>query len=48
MFVPQDESSAWAWLPLGGRRDVPLADMNVKDVGGGEGSSSRSASPRSG
>jgi hypothetical protein len=35
MFVPQDESSAWAWLPLGGRRDVPLADMNVKDIGGG-------------
>jgi PucR C-terminal helix-turn-helix domain/GGDEF-like domain len=36
MFVPQDESSAWAWLPLGGRRDVPLADMNVKDIGGGD------------
>jgi DNA-binding PucR family transcriptional regulator len=24
MFVPQDESSAWAWLPLGGRSDVAL------------------------
>ena len=35
MFVPQDEFGAWAWLPLGSRRDfVPpaLPDMNV---GGG-------------
>jgi DNA-binding PucR family transcriptional regulator len=36
MFVPQDESSAWAWLPLGGRRDVPLADVNVKGIAGGD------------
>ena len=28
MFVPQDEFSAWAWLPVGVRRDsaVPVAD----------------------
>jgi hypothetical protein len=36
MFVPQDESSAWAWLPLGGRRDVSLADVSVKSIGSGE------------
>jgi DNA-binding PucR family transcriptional regulator len=36
MFVPQDESSAWAWLPLGGRRDVSLADVCVKGIGSGE------------
>src|SRR6185437_4715060 len=36
MFVPQDESSAWAWLPLGGRRDVSLADVCIKGIGSGE------------
>ena len=36
MFVPQDESSAYAWLPLGGRRDVSLADVSVKGIGCGE------------
>ena len=36
MFVPQDESSAWAWLPLSGRRDVSLADVCVKGIGSGE------------
>jgi hypothetical protein len=36
MFVPQDESSAWAWLPLGGRSDVVLADVNVKNIAGGD------------
>jgi DNA-binding PucR family transcriptional regulator len=36
MFVPQDESSAWAWLPLGGRRDIALSDVNVKAIGGGD------------
>jgi DNA-binding PucR family transcriptional regulator len=36
MFVPQDESSAWAWLPMGGRRDVSLADVSVKGIGCGE------------
>ena len=36
MFVPQDESSAYAWLSLGGRRDVSLADVSVKGIGSGE------------
>ena len=27
MFVPQDEFSAWAWIPLGARRDIDLPDM---------------------
>ena len=36
MFVPQDESSAWAWLPLGARRDVALSDVNVKAIGSGD------------
>jgi len=36
MFVPQDESSAWAWLPLGGRSDVVLSDVNIKEIAGGD------------
>jgi hypothetical protein len=36
MFVPQDESSAYAWLSLGGGRDVSLADVSVKGIGSGE------------
>jgi PucR C-terminal helix-turn-helix domain/GGDEF-like domain len=36
MFVPQDESSAWAWLPLGGRSEVSFSDMNAKSIGGGD------------
>jgi DNA-binding PucR family transcriptional regulator len=36
MFIPQDESSAYAWLSLGGRRDVSLADVSVKSIGSGE------------
>jgi DNA-binding PucR family transcriptional regulator len=24
IFIPQDESSAWAWLPLGGRHDLAV------------------------
>ena len=36
MFVPQDESSAWAWLPLGGRCDVALSDVNVKTIAGAD------------
>jgi DNA-binding PucR family transcriptional regulator len=35
MFVPQDESSAYAWLPLGGGRDISLADVSVKDTDSG-------------
>jgi DNA-binding PucR family transcriptional regulator len=36
MFVPQDESSAWAWLPLGGRRDIALSGVTVKSIAGGD------------
>jgi len=36
MFVPQDESSAWAWLPLGGQRDIDMSGVNVKKIAGGD------------
>jgi DNA-binding PucR family transcriptional regulator len=29
IFVPQDEFGAWAWLPLGSRRDFVRPDMNA-------------------
>lgn len=29
--------SAWAWLPLGGRHDVALSEVNVKGLAGGDG-----------
>jgi DNA-binding PucR family transcriptional regulator len=32
MFIPQDEFSAWAWLPLGVRRDIAVPVKSVKDV----------------
>jgi DNA-binding PucR family transcriptional regulator len=36
MFVPQDEFGAWAWLPLGSRRDfVPPALPDINAGGGG-------------
>lgn len=28
MFVPQDEFCAWAWMPLGARRDIDLPTMS--------------------
>jgi DNA-binding PucR family transcriptional regulator len=35
MFVPQDEFGAWAWLPLGSRRDfVPPAHLDLNADGG--------------
>ena len=35
MFVPQDEFGAWAWLPLGSRRDfVPPAFPDINASGG--------------
>ncbi len=42
MFVPQDEFSAWAWMPLGARRDItpPVPAMT--------GSGSPSVNPRPG
>jgi DNA-binding PucR family transcriptional regulator len=33
IFVPQDESSAWAWLPLGGRSDIALPGISTKSSG---------------
>jgi DNA-binding PucR family transcriptional regulator len=32
IFIPQDEFSAWAWLPLGARRDVALPGPDVKNI----------------
>jgi DNA-binding PucR family transcriptional regulator len=36
MFVPQDESSAWAWLPLGARCDVAPSGPSVTSPGHGK------------
>jgi PucR C-terminal helix-turn-helix domain/GGDEF-like domain len=36
IFVPQDEFSAWAWLPLGARREIALTGLTVTDIGGAE------------
>jgi PucR C-terminal helix-turn-helix domain/GGDEF-like domain len=33
LFIPQDEFSAWAWLPLGIRRDTAVPAMNIKIPG---------------
>jgi DNA-binding PucR family transcriptional regulator len=32
IFIPQDEFSAWAWLPLGARRDIALPGLDVKGI----------------
>jgi DNA-binding PucR family transcriptional regulator len=34
MFVPQDESSAWAWLPLGAQHDVTAWRDGTQAAGG--------------
>jgi hypothetical protein len=34
MFVPQDESSAWAWLPLGAQHDVTAWRDGAQAAGG--------------
>ena len=36
MFIPQDEFSAWAWLPLGVRRDIAVPAPGIKSVPGSE------------
>jgi hypothetical protein len=36
MFIPQDEFSAWAWLPLGVRRDVTVSALSIKSVPGSD------------
>jgi hypothetical protein len=33
IFVPQDEFSAWAWLPLGARHDFAMPGLSSKDNG---------------
>jgi PucR-like helix-turn-helix protein/diguanylate cyclase with GGDEF domain len=35
LFVPQDESGAWAWLPLGPRREIALPGPDVKSTSDG-------------
>jgi DNA-binding PucR family transcriptional regulator len=32
IFLPQDESAAWAWLPLGTRSEVTVPDVSVPQV----------------
>jgi hypothetical protein len=34
LFILQDEFSAWAWLPLGVRRDIAVPAPSVKSVAG--------------
>jgi DNA-binding PucR family transcriptional regulator len=34
MFIPQDEFSAWAWLPFGTRRDIAVPAKSLKGVPG--------------
>ena len=36
MFIPQDEFSAWAWLPLGVRRDIAVPAPSIKSVPGSD------------
>jgi DNA-binding PucR family transcriptional regulator len=36
MFIPQDEFSAWAWLPLGVRRDIAVPAPSMKNVPGSD------------
>jgi hypothetical protein len=35
IFVPQDETCAWAWLPLGARRNAGPSGMSVTNASGG-------------
>jgi PucR C-terminal helix-turn-helix domain/GGDEF-like domain len=34
MFIPQDEVTAWAWLPLGARSDIAIPAKSLKAVPG--------------
>jgi len=36
MFIPQDEFSAWAWLPLGARRDIDVPAPSIKAIPGSD------------
>ena len=37
IFIPQDEFSAWAWLPLGARHDIAVPGLSVKSIGAADG-----------
>ncbi len=37
IFIPQDEFSAWAWLPLGARHDIALPGLSAKAIGAADG-----------
>jgi hypothetical protein len=36
MFIPQDEFTVWAWLPLGARRDIAVPAPSSKSVPGSD------------
>src|SRR6266571_3159512 len=37
IFIPQDEFSAWAWLPLGARHDIAFPGLSAKGIGAADG-----------
>jgi len=37
IFIPQDELSAWAWLPLGARHDVAWPELSANGIGAADG-----------
>jgi DNA-binding PucR family transcriptional regulator len=37
IFIPQDELSAWAWLPLGARHEVAWPELSAKGIGAADG-----------
>jgi len=37
IFIPQDEFSAWAWLPLGSRPDIAVPGLSATGIGAADG-----------
>jgi DNA-binding PucR family transcriptional regulator len=37
IFIPQDELSAWAWLPLGARHDIAWPELSAKEIPAADG-----------
>ena len=37
IFIPQDEFSAWAWLPLGARHDIAVPGLSARGIGAADG-----------